>query len=188
MTLRLSPSRTVEKARLYSSTERTVTWAAAAILARSSAPEARLAASASASPKASTTMHRPVPRSARSWALHRPGRSISSGTAVRRNSSMAASSRAGSASTRISRTPAPGAGRLRRAKIGTSKCSTVTVPLTSSVISLRGTWTACSLAAIASGDSQYEATTQVPSSALARTARPRLPRWLSTVGRTVVSR
>ena len=80
----------------------------------------RLAASAAASSQAVITRHRPVARSVVSWALHRPGMSMSEGTPVLRNSSMNASMFAGAHSARTSRTPAPGCGRLRRTKTGTS--------------------------------------------------------------------
>lgn len=116
----MSPSRTELNARLYSSTPRTVMWAISAILARRPAAPERLAARASMSSQAVTTIERPVVRSTMSCPLHRPGISMSAGTAVLRNSSMAASRLAGLASVRVSRTPAPAAGRLRRTNTGTS--------------------------------------------------------------------
>jgi hypothetical protein len=66
------------------------------------------------------TMQRPVARSVIMWALHRPAMAVSAGTAVFRNSPITASMLAGAQSTRVSRTPAPPCGRLRRTKTGTS--------------------------------------------------------------------
>jgi hypothetical protein len=65
-------------------------------------------------------MHRPLARSVIMCALHRPRMSISAGAPVARNTSMSESMFAGAQSTRLSRTPAPRCGRLRRTKTGTA--------------------------------------------------------------------
>ena len=88
----------------------------------------------------------------------------------------------------VSRTPAPGPGRVWRMKTGTSYRSLETVPFTSSVTALPGTSTSRSLAFIASAESQYVEIRQTPRSALLATAMPRLPSWASTCGLTVSSR
>jgi hypothetical protein len=74
-----------------------------------------------------------------------------------------------------------------RPKTGSWYRSTETVPEARRAASRRLGETTCSLTRMASPDTQNDSSTATPSSGSAYSANPRLPGWLSTLGRTPAS-